>query len=180
LTGQHYDKAVLAIDRIMKQYREVAALQEQLAHLARLRDEGIPYWRELSDTLEKDPTSLWNLASTYKHNRYLLFPYFVSQEKAREIAQRCGGHLAIIRDPEKRKWIAEKFSLPGIPVWLGAQRTHQGWRWDNGKGFPFAAWAPGQPDNHEGKETGLTMISDGRWNDSEPGEELPFLVEWGP
>ncbi|KAH7705412.1 c-type lectin BiL-like protein [Aphelenchoides avenae] len=83
--------------------------------------------------------------------------------------QKSNATLASIHDTDTNNWIAD-FSAAhlltegtdGNSVWLGLYdpMQTQNWEWTDGTPFDFANWTPGQPDDVDGKEHCVAMLTD--------------------
>lgn len=105
------------------------------------------------------------------------------------------GHLATIGSPEENAAVeALRIALTTGEVWLGgfqpagSAEPGGGWTWVNGEGtFPgtnggpaYANWAPGEPNNAQGKEQHLAigLHGPGLWNDEGILGVAGYVIEW--
>ncbi len=133
--------------------------------------------------------------------RLVSVPGGISFHQARTQAGQMGGHLAVITSQaesteafaaanDTTAWQVNSFG-DSLGPWLGGYRATKtggsgnGWAWLNGESWSFSAWAPGEPNNYQGRETHLHYFSSksknpaNTWNDAPPDLKMKgFLVEF--
>ncbi|NKX46459.1 hypothetical protein [Roseicyclus persicicus] len=97
----------------------------------------------------------------------VVVPEGITFDQAQLRAQQMGGHLATVTSPEELQAVFAVANNPAawsleqgrylVGPWLGGYRQGSQWMWVTGEPWGFTAWAPGQPDNHQGRETHLNM-----------------------
>ncbi|GAB6041915.1 SUMF1/EgtB/PvdO family nonheme iron enzyme [Endothiovibrio diazotrophicus] len=66
-------------------------------------------------------------------------------------------------------------------VWIGGERSwsRETWQWMNGEWFEYTNWRAGEPNDHGGNESCITLYFDGLWNDQDCSAEVGgFVVEY--
>ncbi|XP_036384637.1 C-type mannose receptor 2 [Megalops cyprinoides] len=84
-----------------------------------------------------------------------------------------GGDLLSITEPFEQGFIqAQVQQIPtGVAMWMGGHDSisEGGWEWSDGSPFRYTNWGPGEPNNHEGREDCVEMVStvngSSWWND---------------
>ena len=95
-----------------------------------------------------------------------------------------GAQLVTIRTAEEDAWLATTFQLATMPLglWIGySDAASEGdWRWASGEWSGYSHWAPGEPNNSEGREHHGILQPDGTWNDGADVGPRDALVERVP
>lgn len=125
------------------------------------------------------------------HFELVIVPEGITFEGARVRAMQMGGHLATINSAQE---LQAAFAVANNPAawslelgryligpWLGGYRQGNQWMWVTGEPWNFTSWAPGQPDNHGGRETHLNFWVHGTspaplLNDADPNAPLRGFV----
>lgn len=103
-----------------------------------------------------------------------------------------GGHIANITSPAENAFLN---SMITTSTWIGGSdaAVEGEWRWQGGpeagqmfwlgnaagsaQGGFYTNWGGGEPNN-SGNEDAVQLLTNGRWNDINAGNALPYLVEW--
>jgi hypothetical protein len=108
------------------------------------------------------------------HDYYLLTPNTWTASEAE--AENLGGTLAIIRNAHDQEWVLSTFgSLGGTNrnLWIGLHRNFPSGPlvWVTDGAVDYSNWEAGQPDNSNGNESYVHMVTKtgnripGTWND---------------
>ncbi|MCB1406016.1 MAG: hypothetical protein KDK01_07065 [Rhodobacteraceae bacterium] len=124
----------------------------------------------------------------------VVVPEGITFDAARRRAESMGGHLATVASADELQALFAVANNPAgwsleqgryfIGPWLGGYRQGSQWMWITGEPWGFTAWAPGQPDNYQGRETHVNMWVRGTspaplLNDADPNVPLRgFVVEY--
>ncbi len=117
---------------------------------------------------------------------YQCFGEPVTWPQAQAACQEMGGHLIIINSEEENTF-ASFFVTGTRALWIGlTDEAQEGtWRWVDGTPAEFTAWAPGEPNDWQGREDHAEIAlyeDDGviyaRWNDSDIAHVDGFICEW--
>lgn len=113
--------------------------------------------------------------------------YFVSTEtktwaEAKTICERHGGHLVTIADSLEEAIVTEGAKQSPDGVWIGfTDKAREGkFKWVTREPVTYLNWGPGEPNNSEGDEDHVQLISNPLigngtyWNDAR-GAEFNFL-----
>lgn len=94
------------------------------------------------------------------------------------------GHLVTITSPTENGFIVAAFgALLGSSPWIGgfqpagSPEPAGNWQWVTGEPFSYTNWDSGQPSN-SGSENTLQILAGGRWNDSNSGNTISYIVEY--
>lgn len=84
--------------------------------------------------------------------------------------------LAPVSNQEDTAELQRLATNASASIWIGLERSFTNantWMWSGGGEVSKFFWAPGQPDNQEGKNVGF--IYNYMWNASSPDQTLPFF-----
>jgi hypothetical protein len=105
------------------------------------------------------------------HDYYLLTQDSWAECEAQ--AEKLGGTLAVMRNTNEQEWIQSTFGNYGGSLrqfWIGYHRQWQGgpFAWVTDEKINYVNWAPNEPNNQGGNETGVEVWPDnhGYWNDT--------------
>ncbi len=104
----------------------------------------------------------------YGGHVYALYNDLMSWDKAREKCVEIGGHLAVITSAEEQTAVATILSSGSrTAYWLGGSdiQTEGTFKWSTGEAFSYTNWDVTQPDNYNGVENVMEILSFGKWND---------------
>ncbi|XP_062415062.1 ladderlectin-like [Pungitius pungitius] len=129
----------------------------------------------------------WSFFCPYGWTRYSGRCYrFISRAmswgRAENNCLDLGGHLASVRNVLEYREIQEVITsadLSSPQTWVGgynAQEVNQ-WFWSDGTRLDFTMWAPGEPNNYQGRQRCIQMnFGDGKaWDDVECWTERPSI-----
>lgn len=120
-----------------------------------------------------------NGAVEFQGRWYQLIQHRMTWEQAQARCQELGGFLMIVDSQEKQDFAVKLAN--GQDTWIGLRRVPHGGRffWMDGSEPEFAAWAPGEPNNHGGREHWVHLWGgEGLWNDHNESFETQFICEW--
>ena len=115
--------------------------------------------------------------------RYELAPEELSWNEHNDRALALGGRLVSITSAEENELVAR---IAGRrTVWIGGMRKGSGngpgadhWFWCDGQPWIYANWAPGEPNNHGGKENRIHLHGQNKlWNDVGEGWRGPAVYQ---
>ncbi len=114
---------------------------------------------------------------------YKLVPEELSWNEHNDRAIAMGGHLVSITSAEENELVAR--IAGGRTVWIGGMRKGSGngsgadhWCWCDGQPWIYANWAPGEPNNHGGKENRIHLYGENKlWNDVGEGWRGPAVYQ---
>lgn len=111
----------------------------------------------------------------------IVFKLLADWDTASSICQSKAMELLIIENEEESKKIAEiAMGYKPYYLWLGAKRRGNRFFWDyTAQQVNFTKWAPGQPDNANGKEdcVHLSLPDTSLWNDAPCWEQNFFICQ---
>jgi len=106
----------------------------------------------------------------YAEKRFLLIKDAKTYDAHEKRARSMGYELASITS--NQELIDAMKVSNNMTVWIGAIRHGSGngpgndnWKWSSGESWSFTNWAPGEPNNHAGRENRVQMYPHGKWND---------------
>lgn len=95
--------------------------------------------------------------------------------------QKIGAHLAVMKNTSVATVLRKAVGSPaGVPrFWIGLAEASEGrWVWADGTPMKFSAFRSGEPNNAgRGEDCAEWSVADGRWNDADCFQSLPFLCE---
>jgi len=109
---------------------------------------------------------------------YLHAKEWVPWNKADELCQKYGGHLASIHDQDENDFIFNLGKGSDWNAWIGARGSSSSgvWNWSDKTGFKYTNWVEGLPN--EETEACVWMYEDeGNWSDIDCGEENHFVCK---
>ncbi len=122
-----------------------------------------------------DLPKLRAMATTAKGRRYLFVPRFVRWEEARKMAEKMGGHLAVIRSEKENAVVESLFPYGGVRAWIGLHHTGKLFEWITGEPLGYKAFISELQANKPGPR-----VIAGRFWFYEMVREARhgFVVEW--
>lgn len=123
-------------------------------------------------------TALFTTGPVYRGRRYYVSRFTATLPNAARIAYLSGGLLAEVHDLQENQLIMAM--RPADEKWLGLSDTAQDrvFRFLSSDTIAtFFNWAPGEPNNHNGRESYVEMRPNGRWNDIFPELSIPFVLQ---
>lgn len=123
-------------------------------------------------------TALYTAGPVFRGRRYYVSRFTATLPNASRIAYQSGGLLAEVHDLQENQLIMTM--RPADEKWLGLSDTAQDrvFRFlSSDTVATFFNWAPGEPNNHNGREAYVQMRPNGRWNDIFPELSIPFVLQ---
>ena len=104
----------------------------------------------------------------------------VTWKRAKDKANKLGGHLAWIKNKETQAIVSKL--ADGLQVWIGGsdEEVEGLWKWEDSTKFTYTNWFEGEPNNLHQIEHYLALTPKGEWNDC-PSKTLGlvgFIVQW--
>ena len=94
---------------------------------------------------------------------------------ARTNCSNMGGHLVTITSSGEQSFL---FNLwPSGWIGLTDEVTEGTWRWVTGETYSYSNWNSGEPNN-SGNEDYVQFVSNGKWNDLNNNNNLPYVLEF--
>jgi hypothetical protein len=176
LAERRYDDAARGASAMADLMEQVPAFAPTVVRLRTMVDRFIPLWAGSAGK----PQDLRGAASVFEGHAYLPGPVVGSRDEALAFCKANGAHLAAITSKKESDWVTETFSMFGIPVLLGGtdERKEGSWRWVTDEPWEFANWGTDQPDNFQGRENSLALMTGGKWVDLPADAMGSFLMEW--
>lgn len=147
------------------------------------------YDKSGNETGDEAPvTSVKNEGKTVKeanfdNHRYLLLNDALYWTEAKKAAENMGGHLVTISSSEEQSIIQNLISGAGRSAYFigGTDEGSEGsFRWVTGEPMLYTNWHGGNPDNWDGNENYMDMLSSGLWNDIPGNYPCGYVVEIEP
>jgi GEVED domain/HYR domain/Lectin C-type domain/Secretion system C-terminal sorting domain len=104
----------------------------------------------------------------YNGSRYYITNNAMSWTNAKAAAQNIGGHLVTIETSAENNWLNSLANGAAGHYWIGLNdaTTEGSFVWTSGSGATYRNWNTGQPDNYNGNEDYIELITpSGKWND---------------
>ncbi|MFP3155568.1 leucine-rich repeat protein [Lachnospiraceae bacterium ZAX-1] len=121
--------------------------------------------------------------TTYNGHTYKLYNDILNWDKAKEISEQLGGHLATITSEEEQVAVSALLKAEQREYyWLGASdaESEGKWVWVTGETFSYTNWEPGQPNDWNGAQDYANILSSrATWGDA--GDEttgIGFVCEF--
>lgn len=123
-------------------------------------------------------TALFTTGPVFRGKRYYVSRFTATQPNAARVAYQSGGLLAEVHDLQENQLIMTL--RPNDEKWLGLSDTAEDrvFRYFSSDTVAtYFNWAPGEPNNHNGREQYVEMRANGRWNDIFPELSIPFVLQ---
>jgi len=110
-------------------------------------------------------------------SHFLFLKHPLSRSAAEQFAEEHGAHLAVLADPDDRKWIMRQFET-NDPTWIGAGlAANNAWQW-----MDASEWNPEDTPTKPSKPSlsdGLLAITSGGAFISQTSDDLrPIMLQW--
>lgn len=118
--------------------------------------------------------------STFNGSRYLLLNDALYWSEAKKAAENMGGHLVTITSSDEQKTVQNLISGAGRPGYFigGTDEGSEGsFQWVTGEPMAYTNWHSDNPDNWDGNENYMEMLSSGLWNDIPGNFPRGYVVE---
>lgn len=120
---------------------------------------------------------------SFDNHRYLLLNDALYWGEAKKAAENMGGHLVTITSNEEQNVVQNLISGAGRPAYFigGTDEGSEGkFRWVTGESMTYSNWHGGNPDNWDGNENYMDMLSSGLWNDIPGNYPCGYIIEVEP
>ncbi len=88
-----------------------------------------------------------------------------------------GGHLAVVNNAEENAYLANLLTIQSAYIGLSDATIEGNFEWVNGDPLTYSNWYAGQPNNYNGNQDYVEMMSDGTWNDQYATTQLEYIME---
>ena len=88
-----------------------------------------------------------------------------------------GGHLAIVNDATENAFLANLLTTQSAYIGLSDHTNEGTFTWVDGSALSYTNWYPGQPNNYNGAQHFVEMLSNGQWNDQYGKVTLEYIME---
>ena len=116
----------------------------------------------------------------FNGHKYKYYNQSITWDEAQAFCEKLGGHLVIITSAEENDFVHRL--AQGANIWLGGTDTKvEGtFEWISGEALTYSNWAPGEPNNGNGKgnQDYMHMYSNGIWDDVNKDIVKTFVCEW--
>ncbi len=119
-------------------------------------------------------------AKEYNGHYYRYFGTAMTWSEAAAYCEARGGHLATVTSAEENVFVTSLFSAESALIG-GNDVAHEGsFVWCTGEEFAYTNWAPGEPNNGNGRNQDyLHVYKNGTWDDIEEDRgKMGFVCEW--
>ena len=97
---------------------------------------------------------------------------------AKSIATSHGGYLADVTTAAENAYLANQLQTNSAWIGLSDYGNEGNFTWCSGAPFgSYTNWYPGQPNNYNGTQDYVELLSDGTWNDQYNSYALEFIME---
>ncbi len=100
-----------------------------------------------------------------------------SWNTAKSVCTANGGYLAAINDASENAFLANILTIQSAYIGLSDEATEGVFQWCNNEPVNYTNWYPGQPNNYNGSQDYVEMLSDGTWNDQYNTTSLEYIME---
>ena len=106
---------------------------------------------------------------------------------AESACNQVGAHLASVHSQDEASYIRCLQDPTSVHrTWIGGKRNGDVFQWIDGSDFQFYYWKANEPDNYQGNENCIEIISDpgkeshDRWNDAPCESQGKFVCKKQP
>ena len=96
---------------------------------------------------------------------------------AKQICEMNGGFLADVNGLEENEFLANQLAISSAWIGLNDVNAEGQFEWCNGNPVTYTNWYPGQPNNFNGIQDYVEMLSTGEWNDQFNHYALEYILE---
>ena len=98
-------------------------------------------------------------------------------ENAQAVCNANGGYLACINDPGENAFLANNLLASSAYIGLNDAAWEGEFVWECGDPVTYQNWYPGQPNNFNGIQDYVELLSNGQWNDQYYYKALEYIME---
>ncbi len=88
-----------------------------------------------------------------------------------------GGNLAVVNDASENAYIAGILTTQSAYIGLSDYQSEGNFTWVDGSPLSYTNWYPNQPNNFNGAQHYVEMLSNGQWNDQYAKVALEYVME---
>ncbi len=92
-------------------------------------------------------------------------------------SQSYGGYLASINSAGENNFLANILTIQSAWIGLNDISNPGTFTWSNGDPLSYSNWYPQQPNNYDGNQNYVEMLSSGLWNDQYNDSVLEYIME---
>ena len=96
---------------------------------------------------------------------------------AKQVCEMNGGFLADVNGQEENDFIADQLAISSAWIGLTDVNAEGQFEWCNGNPVNYTNYFPGQPNNFNGNQDYVEMLSTGEWNDQFNHYALEYILE---
>jgi len=114
---------------------------------------------------------------TFNGNYYYCSLQSATWPTAKTTCEANGGYLAVVNNSAENEFLANL--LIQQSAWIGCTDVNSEghFQWVNGDALTYTNWYPGQPNNYNGNQDYVEMLSNGQWNDQYNNFALEYIME---
>ena len=98
-------------------------------------------------------------------------------DSAKSICANNGGFLADITSAEENAFLASQLTIQSAWIGLSDTESEGNFTWCSNAPVSYNNWYPGQPNNYNGVQDYVELLSNGFWNDQYNSYALEFIME---
>ncbi len=99
-------------------------------------------------------------------------------ESAQSVCSANGGYLACIDSPSENAYLANQLPISAAYIGLNDAWDEGQFTWAScGEPLNYTNWYPGQPNNFNGNQDYVELLSNGQWNDQYYYKALEYIME---
>ena len=123
------------------------------------------------------PLDGWIWMGEYNGSNYYctLEPY--TWDEGNTLCHSYGGYLATINDSGENAFLANILATQSAYIGLIDVQHEGNFMWETGESMTYTNWYPGQPNNFNGIQDHVEMLSNGQWNDQYYYKKLECIME---
>ncbi|KAM7418929.1 hypothetical protein PAMA_016177 [Pampus argenteus] len=109
--------------------------------------------------------------------KHLYFPLSKSWHDAQAYCREQHTDLSFVGSKSDEDKLRTASGTNPLKGWIGLYRDPNNitlWKWSGGGYITYQNWASGQPDNFRNTESHGHIFSDGKWNDADKTQTMPF------
>ena len=96
---------------------------------------------------------------------------------AKAVCQSNGGFLADVNSPGENSFLANLLTIQSAWIGLSDINSEGNFEWCSGQPVAYTNWYPGQPNNFNGDQDYVELLSTGQWNDQYNSFALEYIME---
>ena len=96
---------------------------------------------------------------------------------AKAVCQSNGGFLADVNSAGENSFLANLLTIQSAWIGLSDINSEGNFEWCSGQPVSYTNWYPGQPNNFNGDQDYVELLSTGQWNDQYNNFALEYIME---